>query len=282
MKQDPRERMAISAAAFFTVILLVVILLFGTVKIVPAGHRGVKTRLGAVVPGSLAEGIHFKWPFIEKIYIMDVRVQKVEADAAAASNDLQTVTSKIAVNFHVDPERAHELYQRVGPAYGQTVVAPAIQEAFKAVTARYSAERLITNRPEVSEAAKQLLQEKLRPYGLIVDGYNIIDFDFSQEFNRAIEAKQTAEQMALKAKRDLERVRIEAEQRVTQAKAEAEALRIQREALTPELLRLRELEAMRMAIEKWDGHLPSVTGGGVPFIQLSLPSTQEKNSAEKQ
>ncbi|GAB6875556.1 hypothetical protein [Thermaerobacter litoralis] len=80
--------------------------------------------------------------------------------------------------------------------------------------------------------------------------------------------------MALKARRDLERIRIEAEQRVTEAKAEAEALRIQREALTPELLRLREIEAMRAAIEKWDGHLPNVTGGAIPFIQV--PTGRDK------
>lgn len=246
------------------------------IRIVPAGHRGVKLRLGAVVE-SLSEGVHFKLPFIEKIYRMDVRVQKVEADASAASNDLQQVTSKIAVNYHVDPEQAHILYQRVGPNFDQTVVAPAIQEAFKAVTARYNAEQLITRRPEVSAAARELLQEKLEPYGIIVDGYNIIDFNFSEEFNKAIEAKQTAEQMALKAKRDLERVKIEAQQRVTQAQAEAEALRIQREALTPELLRLREIETMRMAIEKWDGHLPTVTGGAMPFIQLPNQQKAEKS-----
>lgn len=280
MKRDERGQATFGLVAFVGIVVLVAVFLAGSIRIVPAGHRGVKIRLGAVVPVSLGEGIHFKLPLIETIHRMDVRVRKVEADAAAASNDLQTVTSKIAVNYHVDPTRAHELFQRVGPNYDQTVVLPAVQEAFKAVTARYNAETLITRRPEVSEAARQLLQEKLQPYGLIVDGYNIIDFDFSEEFNKAIEAKQTAEQMALKAKRDLERVRIEAEQRVAQAKAEAEALRIQREALTPELLRLREIEAMRMAIEKWDGHLPSVTGSAVPFIQL--PATPEKNPAAKQ
>lgn len=136
------------------------------------------------------------------------------------------------------------------------------------MTASFNAEGLITQRALVSEQAEALLQQKLQPFGIVVDGYNIIDFDFSEEFNKAIEAKQTAEQMALKARRDLERVKIEAEQRITQARAEAEALRIQREALTPELLRLREIEALLKAIEKWDGKLPAVTGGSVPFIPV--------------
>jgi len=269
-------REMIRSAAGFLVALLLLAFVVDGVKIVPAGHVGVKLRMGAVVE-SLGEGVHFKLPLIEKIHRMDVRVQKVEADASAASNDLQQVTSKIAVNYHVNPEQAHILYQRVGPAYDQTVVAPAIQEAFKAVTAQYNAEQLITRRPEVSNAARELLQQKLQPYGIVVDGYNIIDFNFSEEFNKAIEAKQTAEQLALKARRDLERVKIEAEQRVTQAKAEAEALRIQREALTPELLRLREIEAMKAAIDKWDGHLPTVTGGAMPFIQLPNQPRAEKS-----
>ncbi|CAM3473083.1 Prohibitin family protein [Hydrogenibacillus schlegelii] len=143
-----------------------------------------------------------------------------------------------------------------------------MQEVFKAITARYTAEELITLRQKVSEETKALLAERLRPYGIVVDGYNIVNFDFSDEFNKAVEEKLTAEQKALKAQRDLERVKVEAQQKIEQAKAEAEALRIQREQITPELLRLREIEVQRMAVEKWDGKLPNVTGGAVPFLPL--------------
>ena len=97
------------------------------------------------------------------------------------------------------------------------------------------------------------------------------DFEFSAEFNRAIESKQTAEQNALRAKRDLERIKVEAEQKVTSAKAEAEALRLQRQVISPELIQLRQIEAQIKAIEKWDGKLPNVTGGAVPFIQVEKP-----------
>lgn len=251
--------------------IAVIVILFLTVfsfwAVVPAGHRGVLLQFGAVA-GVLDEGIHARLPVVQKVNLFDVRVQKEETEAAAASRDLQTVTSRIAVNYHVKPEAVGELYQKVGKGYAATIVAPAVQEAVKSVTAGYTAEELITKRQDVSSEIKDVLAAKLVPYGIVVDGFNVINFDFSQEFNKAIEAKQTAEQLALKAQRDLERIKIEAEQKVTQAKAEAEALRIQKQEVTPELLRLREIEAQMKAIEKWDGRLPSVTGGAVPFVQV--------------
>lgn len=261
----PGNKAVYAAVAAVLVLLLLFPLRFWVV--VPAGYRGVLLQFGAV-KGVLGEGIHLRVPLVQRVDLFDVRIQKTETDAAAASRDLQVVTSKIAVNYHADPEAVGRLYQTVGKGYANTIIAPAVQETVKAVTARYTAEELITKRQEVSAEARDLLAERLRPYGIVVDGYNIVNFDFSQEFNKAIEAKQTAEQLALKAKRDLERVKIEAEQKVTQAKAEAEALRIQREQVTPELLRLREIEVQRMAVEKWDGKLPSVTGGALPFIQV--------------
>lgn len=216
----------------------------------------------------LGEGIHLRLPLMQKVDLFDVRIQKAETEAAAASRDLQTVTSRIAVNYHVEPDAVGRLYQTVGKGYAATIIAPAVQETVKAVTARYTAEELIGRRQDISTEVRTLLASRLQPYGITVDGYNIVNFDFSREFNAAIEAKQTAEQMALKAKRDLERIKIEAEQKVTQAKAEAEALRIQRQQVTPELLRLREIEVQHMAVEKWDGKMPQVAGGALPFVQV--------------
>ena len=96
----------------------------------------------------------------------------------------------------------------------------------------------------------------------------IVNFNFSRSFNDAIEAKTTAEQLKLKAERDLQRIEVEAKQRVAQAKAEAESLAVQRQQVTPELIQLRQMENQRMAIEKWDGKLPNVSGGAVPFINV--------------
>jgi len=124
---------------------------------------------------------------------------------------------------------------------------------------------------------KELLGKTLTAHGIIVDAFNVVNFDFSAGFNQAVEDKQTAEQRALKAKRDLERIKIEAEQKVTQARAEAEALRIQKQEVTPELIRLREIEVQREAVGKWNGILPNVTGGTIPFIQIDNDNNTNTN-----
>lgn len=253
--------MGIAAVVLFFVVLCPWV-------IVPAGHQGILLQFGAV-KATLDEGIHFRVPLIQRVYKMDVRVQKEQAQADAASKDLQTVTSVIALNFHVNPSSAAHLYEQVGKDYGATIIEPAIQEAVKAVTAKFTAEELISQRRIVSSDIKTLLESKIRPYGIYVDGFNVVNFDFSAKFNEAVEEKLAAEQRALKAKRDLERIKIEAEQKVASAKAEAEALRIQKEQVTAELVRLREIEVQKQAVEKWDGRLPNVTGGTVPFIQVS-------------
>lgn len=245
------------------VIIIAVILLFMFLrpfKIISPGNRGIIINFGAVSPQVLNEGIHFRIPIYQTIREIDVRVQKEETDAAAASKDLQQISSKVAVNFNVVPELAAQLYQNVGMDYKSKIIDPAIQESIKAVTAKYTAEELITKRQDVSTEIKEILAAKLKPL-FKVDNFNIINFDFSKEFNAAIESKQTAQQLALKAQQDLVRIKIEAEQKVTQAQAEAKSLEAQKAQITPELVELRKVEAQLKAIEKWNGVMPQYAGG---------------------
>lgn len=253
---------------FVIPVIIVVILAFESLTIVQAGHRGIIVQLGAVKPTVLGEGMHFKIPFIQDIVQVEVRVQKAESSASAASKDLQVVTTNMAVNFHMDPSSVNKLYQTVGMDYKGRIVDPAIGESLKAVVARYTAEQLISKRSEVSQQVKELLSKKLSTYNMMLDEINITEFKFSDEFNRAIEQKQIAEQQALKSKLDLDRIRIEKEQTITRAQATAESLRLQRENVTPELVRMREVEVQQQAIEKWDGKLPSTTGGAIPFLNI--------------
>ncbi|MTI79530.1 MAG: prohibitin family protein [Firmicutes bacterium] len=237
---------------------------------IDSGHRGVVTHFGDVqTEAVLDEGMHFRIPIYETVHQMNVQVQKEQVDGSAASKDMQTVTTVIALNYRLEPNGTAKLFQEIGLDYDNRVIDPAVQEAVKAVTARYTAEDLIVKRPVVSAEMKELLTSKLVPYHIIVDNFNIVDFRFSKAFEQAIEAKQTAEQQALKAKRDLERVQIEAKQQIERAKAEAEALRIQKQNVTPELVELRRIEAQLKAIEKWDGNLPNVTGGAMPFVDVN-------------
>lgn len=254
-----------------TVVIIVAVLLLGfsSARSVPAGYVGIRTQFGAVTGKTLQAGLNLKLPFIQGIEVMDCRIQKIEADAFAASKDLQTVTSKIAVNFSINPEMAQDLYKEVGVNYRSVIIEPAVQEVVKMVTAQYTAENLISLRGEVSQKMTQLLSEKISNKGIVVNDFNVLNFDFSEDFNDAIEQKQIAQQQALKAEQDLARIKIEAEQKVVQAQAEADALKLQKQEITTELLELRKIEAQLKAIEKWDGHLPTYTGGdAIPFIQL--------------
>ena len=249
------------------IVLGLVIILFNSFEVVGAGERGVVfSKIGGVQQVVRGEGLQFKMPFIQDIIPLDVRIHKAETDAPASSKDLQMVHSRIAINYHIAPDKAHEIYQDVGILYKERLIDPAVQEAVKAATAQFTAEELITRRAEVSLLIKEMLAARLLPRNVIVDEFNIVDFNFSSVFNTAIENKQTAEQDALKAQRDLERIKIEAEQTITTARAEAESQRMQRETITTSLLQLR-------AIEKWNGVLPQVTSGAVPFIDLESMST---------
>ncbi len=233
--------------------------------IVPAGMRGVMTTLGKPSADNFNEGIHFLIPIVQKMHLMDVRISKSEGEGDAASKDLQQVRVKVAVNYHLNPDMAAKTFKDVGQTTDEVVARildPARPEAFKAVTAQFTAEELITKRTQVREQIATLLREKMTRHGLILDEFAIVNFAFSPSFTAAIEAKVNAEQANLKAERDLMRIRVEAEQKVASAKAEAESLRLQRQEVTPDVLALR-------TIEKWDGHLPQVTGGAIPLMDFT-------------
>jgi len=262
-------------------IIFIVILFFinflSPFIIVGAGERGVVLTWGAVDDKILDEGLHIRIPFVQRIIKVDVKVQKAQTDADSASKDLQDIHTTIALNYHIDPAKVNWVYQSLGIHFKDRIIDPTVQEVLKAVTARYTAMELITQRERVRGECKELLKERLAGYNILVDDFSIVNFRFSQQFTQAIEQKQTAEQLALKAQRDLDRIKIEAEQKIAQAQAEAEALRIQKENVSPLLVDLREIEAKIKAIEKWDGKLPNVVGGAVPFIDVQNNTTNRRS-----
>lgn len=256
--------------AFLGVIGLILLSILNPFVIVGPGERGVVMNFGAVQKDVLGEGLHLRVPIMQKVVKMDVKVQKGEGQGDAASKDLQQVTTNVALNYHLDPARVGDTFQSVGDlaAVGDRIILPAVQESVKAATALYTAEELVSRRQEVREKIRTILRDRLARNGIIVDEFSIVNFAFSKEFSNAIEAKTTAEQLKLKAERDLERIRIEAEQKISSARAEAEALRLQKEIVTENLISLRQIEMQQKAIDKWDGRLPQVTGGAMPFIDV--------------
>lgn len=274
---NPNAKKIKTAIIVAVIVIVLLILAASSISIVPAGHKGIQLTMGAVTGTIYDEGINFKIPFVQSVELIDTRVQKYEsADNSSASKDLQTIVSSIAVNYRVDSSKADKLYQNIGTNYENTVISPAISECIKSATSQYTAEELITKRSEVSELMKETLQSKLDDKYILIDSFNVINFEFSEAFNTSIEEKQIAEQNALKAQYDLQRIKTEAEQTITEASGEAEAMRIKNEQVTENIIMLE-------FINKWNGEMPTYYGGdGNLFFGLesSLNSSSGKTTSE--
>ena len=243
-------------------------LILNPLVIVRAGYRGVVLKWGAVEDIILDEGIHWVTPIQKSVEKMDVTILIEEKAGTAASRDLQIVTTKVAVNYHHDPLHVNWIYQNLKHEASRRVVAPSIEESIKKTTAKYTAEELVTHREAVKTDLRNTISELLSEKFIIVDDVFMTDFDFSDEFNRSIEAKVTAEQDALKEKNVLEKKKYQAQQTVVEAEAIAKKITIQAKAIMnqggKDYVQLK-------AIEKWDGKLPiqMIPGSSVPFINLA-------------
>ena len=240
------------------VAILLLIVLFGSWFTVGAGEIGVVTRFGEVQ--RVAEsGFNFKLPFIDSVTMMETRIQKEEVNSSAVTKDLQDVDAALALNYSIDKETALKLYKEVGVNYKDNIINPVLHESFKAGTAQYTAEGLITNRSETKEKILGVVKNRLEGYGIVIADLNITNLNFSDAFNKAIEEKAVAQQQVEKAKQDLERVKVEAEQKIAKAKADAESQKLQQQTLT-------DLMIKKMFIEKWDGKLPTTNAGDAGLI----------------
>lgn len=263
----PKYVVAVVLAVIATAILFIGVgLASASFTRIPTGTVGVVLRLGALEK-TIPEGLFWRTPFLQQVILVDTQVQKEQVGVMAASKDLQDVTTTVALNYRLSSEEVGTMYQQVGVSYKEKLIDPAIQEAVKAATAKYTAEQLITERPLVKDDMKRLLVDRLAKEHITVDDLSIVNFAFSRAFNEAIEAKVTAEQNALAAKNKLEQVKFEASQQIEKAKAEAETIRIQANAITSQ----GGIEYVRLkTVERWDGKLPvtMVPGSALPFLDI--------------
>lgn len=263
-----------------------IILCASSFTVIPAGHTGVVMTLGKVSETSFQEGFHLKIPFVQSVQVMSNKIQVYETPASAVSKDMQTVSSTIAVNYRISSDSSDDIYKNVGIDYKTVLITPIVQECMKSVTAKYTAEELITERAAVGEEVKTALDAKLNSYGIYIEKFNIVNFDFSEEFNNAIEAKQVAEQNLIKTKTEQEQAIViaeaEAEKKIIAADAEAQAIlaEAQAQADANKLLQesLSEEVIMYEQITKWNGVLPKVTGsdGG---LMINVPIDDNTSSA---
>lgn len=260
-----KKKLIINLFAIVAVLAILAVPL--SIKTVGASQRGVVLNWGAFNGRVLQPGLNWRVPVMQHIVKMNVSVQKSDVTATAATKDLQDVTTIIALNWSLQPERVGDVYVSYQRSIDTRLILPSVQEAVKAATAKFTAEELITRRSEVRDEIRVNLLNKIEQAHVIINEFNIVEFTFSSSFNTAIESKVRAEQEALTAKNQLDRVRFEAEQRIATATAEAEAIRIQAGAIQQQgganYVNLK-------AIEKWDGKLPQqfVPGSALPFVTL--------------
>jgi len=261
----------------FVVVAALIFLFWMSFTTVDAGYRGVVLRFGAVTGRTLEPGPHLILPFVETVRPISVQVQVEKLAATASSHDLQVVHTQVTLAYFQDPCCVTDIWAKLNDDALNRVVIPAIQEAIKAQTAQFEAEQLIAQRATVRDGIERYVRDRLTAHHIDVDAVSITDFNFSEEYNRAIEAKVTAQQNALKAENDLNRIKIEAQQKVTQAQAEAKALEVQKQQITPELIQLRAIEMMQ---QHWDGKLPEVFMSGqtgtLPMIDVLRAASRAK------
>jgi regulator of protease activity HflC (stomatin/prohibitin superfamily) len=262
MDKDLSGKLFVPAVA-----VIVMILAFSTFFIVPPGEVAIKTRLGAIVD-SYSEGLHFKLPLVESIIKFSIQIQRADIKTQAFSKDLQTMNVHVVVNHRIQKGTAVSIYRNLGPSYVETVVDPTVQEIFKSIAAKFSAERIIADRNILVEEINAVAKEKLMKQEIIVTDISVVDLDFTEQFLKAVEDKQVADQQAQMAGKLVEKAKRDAEQQIAKSRGEAEALRMQREQVTPALIELRKVDAQLKAIEKWNGVLPGYVGGGVPFVSI--------------
>ena len=286
-------RKSVAMIAVVCAVLLALIIVFTSCTVViDAGHTGVVSTFGRISTDVLQEGFHIKAPW-QKVTKMDNRIVKLEVATEAFSSDLQTVSVNLAVNYRVDTAMSYSIIKNVGRSYEDVLVTPTVNEVLKSIIANYTAEKSIANRALISASIIEALNAKLNPSGIYVQDINIIDFDFSDTYIAAIEAKQVAEQQKLKAQIEQDQLTMEksaqAERDIIAAQAALEVSKIEAEAveyagqkeaaankaisesITPELVEYYK-------IQRWNGELPRITGADTVITMDSAEKTAEKSA----
>lgn len=236
-----------------------------SLTVINAGERGVVMNFGKVQDRILDEGIHGKLPIVTTIKKLNVRVQKTDIETSVGTKDLQSLSTIVTLNWHIEPSKVNKIYQRVGDEKQilETIIRPFLTETLKATTPKMTAEEILKKRDQLKKEIEKNITSRLIPFGIDIDGVSLTKVSFSTAYKQAIEAKQIAEQEAKKAEYDALKATQQAQAEINRAKGQAEAQKLLRINLTPELLQ-------KQAIEKWDGKFPTVmTGdGALPFINI--------------
>lgn len=252
------------------VIIIIFVIACSSIATVPTGYVGVKTRFGKVQETVIQEGLNLKVPFIEKIVKMDCRTKKIEKASEGSTKDMQTVSISIAVNYNVNKDSANLLYKEVGTDYEDIIINPASLESIKSTMAQFTAEELITKRSEVSDLIQETLSNKIVDKGFTITEFNIINIDFSEQYDKAIEEKAVKQQEVATAQAELEKQKIQNEKEISIAEKDAKVMELQNQQITDKTLELKKIEVQQKLIEKWNGQLPTtILNESLPFFNIN-------------
>jgi prohibitin 1 len=278
---------SVSSAIAGIILVGVLLLGFNSFVVINPGEAGVVSILGKATDGALLEGFHLRPPLISKVDVYDVTVQKFEVPAQSATKDLQDLNASFAINFRLDPARVVDVRRTQGTLENivSKIIAPQTQEAFKTAAALRTAEQSITQRSELKRDFDTALKERLAKYDVIVLDTSVVNIRFSEDFAKAVEEKQVAEQRAQRAVYVAQEAEQQAQADINRAQGRAEAQRLLAETLKAQG---GDLVLQKEAIEAWrsgGAQMPKVlvVGSGssrVPFI-FNMNDLEEKADRQK-
>ncbi len=262
-------RSSIIAIIITIVLILGLVIFFAGTTIVPTGHIGVVTLYSKVQEKYLDAGFHMVKPFVEDVHDIDIRTQKYQGTVEGSAKDLQIVNITMSINYQIRAEKASKLYAEVGANYNDVVLNPALQSSLKAAIAKFTAEEMITKRSEVANAITEELNVRLEEY-FMISAVNLENIGFTDEFNKAVEAKTTNQQKAEAEKAQLEIIKVQNEQKINTAEAEAKVRELQSQSVTEQSLEQLRLEIQRELVQKWNGQFPTTMLSEDPTMLFNL------------
>src|SRR5262249_3805012 len=277
---DPRERKLLSTSSrvlqYGAPVVCLAVLVFWTFVSVDAGHVGVVRAFGKVEPNPLYEGLHIVMPW-KDVQQMTTQIVKHESKYDAVSIDIQAVHTVMAINYAIDPAKAPDIYRSIGMGYESGIIAPAASEVLKATTAVHPANDILQQRAKIKADVQEGITHWLSKYGIVVREVSIKDIRFDSDFEKAVERKQIAQQLAQQKKYEVEQAQQDAAAMVARergkgeaekanAEGQAQALRIRGAAEAEYNTRVAQplppASTQRKYRKRGRGRLPQPEGGG--------------------
>lgn len=272
-EQEKEFVITLAKSIFIAGAIIAIIIMFINVYTVKTGEVAIISTFGKLseIQG---EGLHFKIPFMQSKQILEVRertyifgkTDEMDTTIEVSTKDIQSIKLEFTVQASITD--AEKLYRAFGSKYEYRFIRPRVIEIVQANIAKYTVEEFVSKRAEISNLIFKNLKDDFKQYGISVSNVSLVNHDFSDEYEKAIESKKVAEQAVERAKAEQEKLKVEAENQVKLAEyklkekeLQAKANAIESNSLSPQLLR-------KLALEKWDGHLPKVTNGGNNLINI--------------